>query len=162
MKLLKHSGAGWKYGLEPKEGMLLRALAAEFSPTSATNVKITRTRADSRSAERERLLNESLAQHRQELKRQAGKLLAARLKPGKADWQLSLNAADREILLQLLNDIRVESWHALDEPENLDALPPPPSEMDLRHYHLMQLAGYFEWKLLEETVDSSSPCDTKL
>ena len=152
MKLLRHNGTEWKYGLEPKEGMLLRALVAGFSPTSTTNVKITCARADSKSAERERLLNESLAQHRQELKRQAGKLLAARLKPGKDDWRLSLNAAEREMLLQLLNDIRVENWRALGEPENLDTLPPPPSEADLRHYNFVQLAGYFEWKLLEETV----------
>jgi hypothetical protein len=149
MRLLKQSGAGWKYELNQNEGILLRALVKEFPLAAATVVKISRTGADPKSAERERLLNESLAQHRQDLKRQARKLLAARLKPGKAGWRLSVNVDEREVLLQLLNDIRVESWHALGEPENLDAPPPLPSEADLRHHNFMQLAGYFEYKMVE-------------
>jgi hypothetical protein len=149
MKLLKHNGTEWKYRLEPKEGMLLRALVREFPQTAAAPVRITRTVADAKSAERERLLNESLANHRRELKQRAVKLLAANLKPGKDGWRLSLSREEREILLQLINDIRVESWHALGEPENIDALPSPPSEADLRQHHLMHLAGYFEWKLFD-------------
>jgi hypothetical protein len=148
MRLLKQSGAGWKYELEQNEGILLRALVKEFPPTAATAVKISRTGADPQSAERERLLNESLAQHRLELKKLAGKLLAANLKAGKNSWRLSVNVNEREVLLQLLNDIRVESWHALGEPENLDTLPSSPSESDLRYHHLMHLAGYFEWKMV--------------
>jgi hypothetical protein len=151
MKLLKRSGNQWRYGLEPKEGMLLRALVREFPPTAATPAKITRTVADAKSAERERLLNESLAKHRQELKEQAGKLLAKNLKPGKDGWRLSLSLEEREVLLQLINDIRVESWRALGEPEDLEAMPAHPSEANLRQHHLMHLAGYFEWKLLEES-----------
>lgn len=149
MRLFKQSGAGWKYGLNQNEGMLLRALVREFPLTAASVARISRTGADPKSAERERLLNESLAQHRLELKKLAGKLLAARLKREKDGWRLSLNVNEREVLLQLLNDIRVESWHALGEPENLDALPPQPSEPDLRYHHLMHLAGYFEWKMLD-------------
>ncbi len=149
MRLLKHRGAGWKYELEQKEGMLLRTLIKGFPLTAATMVKIARTGNDPKSAERERLLNESLAQHRQELKRLAGKLLAANLKVGKDGWRLSLNPEEREILLQLLNDVRVESWHALGEPEDLESLPPQASEADLRHHHLMHLAGYFEYKMVE-------------
>jgi len=148
MRLLKHKGPDWRYALEPKEGMLLRTLVKEFPLTAATAVKITRTGHDAKSVARERLLNESLAKHREELKRLAGKLLAARLKHEKDGWRLVLNEGGRAVLLQLLNDIRVESWHALGELENLDALPPQPSEMDLRHHHLMQLAGYFEWKTI--------------
>jgi hypothetical protein len=148
MKLLKHNSSEWKYRLEPKEGMLLRALVREFTQTAAAPVKITRTAIDAKSAERERLLNESLASHRRELKQRAVKLLAGSLKPGKDGWRLSLSREEREILLQLINDIRVESWHALGEPENLETLPPHPSEANLRQHHLMHLAGYFEWKLL--------------
>jgi len=153
MNLLKHSDNEWKYSLEPKEGMLLRVLVREFAQTAATAAKITRKSADAKSAERERLLNESLAKNRQELKEQAGKLLAAKLKPGKDGWRLSLSPEEREVLLQLINDIRVESWHALGEPEDLEAMPAHPSEANLRQHHLMHLAGYFEWKLLGAPVD---------
>jgi len=149
MRLLKQGGAGWKYELNRNEGILLRTLVKEFPLSAAVVVGISRTGTDAKSAERQRLLNESLAQHRQELKRLAGKLLAANLKAGKDGWRLSLNESEREVLLQLLNDIRVESWHALGEPENLDAFPADPSGTDLRHHHLLQVAGYFEWKMLE-------------
>jgi len=149
MKLLKHGGEEWKYALEPKEGMLFRTLVKEFPLAPAAAVKISRTGADAGSAERERLLSESLAQHRQELKKLAGKLVGANLKPVKDGWRLSVNVNERELLLQLLNDIRVESWHALGEPESLEGLLPPASEVDLRHHNLMHLAGYFEWKLIE-------------
>ena len=157
MRLLKQGGAGWKYVLNQNEGILLRTLVKGFPLSAATAVEIARTGADAKSAEREWLLNESLAQHRLDLKRQARKLLAARLKPGKAGWRLSLSRAEREILLQLINDIRVESWHALGEPENLDALPSPPSEANLRQHQLMQLAGYFEWKLLSLEEGEQKP-----
>src|SRR5215472_6751576 len=123
MKLLQHSDNRWKYGLEPKEGMLLRALIREFPQATTRPVKITRTQPDVKSAERGRLLNESLAKHRQELKKQAANLLTLNLKPGRDGWRLSMNHEEREVLLQLINDIRVESWHALGEPESLDALP---------------------------------------
>jgi hypothetical protein len=149
MKLLRQGRAGWKFELEPKEAMLLRALVTEFPLTAAKAARISRTGRDAKSAERQRLLNESLAQHRLELKKLAGKLLAGNLKAGKDGWRLSVNANEREILLQLLNDIRVESWHALGEPENLDTLPAQPSEPDLRHHNLMHLAGYFEWRMLD-------------
>jgi hypothetical protein len=151
MKLLKNSANEWKYKLEPKEGMLLRALVKEFPQTTAAPLKITRSAADAKAAERERLLNESLANHRQELKKRAGKLLSLNLKPGKDGWRLTLSLEEREVLLQLINDIRVESWHALGEPEDLEAMPSHPSEATLRQHHLMHLAGYFEWKMLEES-----------
>jgi hypothetical protein len=135
--------------LERREGILLRSLVGAFPLTTAAAVKISRTGGDSKSAERQRLLNESLAQHRQELKQQAVKLLANKLKAGKDGWRLSLNINEREVLLQLLNDIRVESWHALGDPENLDALSPDFSETDYRHHQLMHVAGYFEHQLVE-------------
>jgi len=149
MKLLRQGRAGWKFELEPKEAMVLRALVSEFPLSAATPAKISRKGRDAKSAERQRLLNESLAQHRRDLKKQAGKLLAAGLKHEKSGWRLTLSAAEREVLLQLLNDIRVESWHALGEPDNLDELPPPASDADFRHYNLMQLAGFSEFKMLE-------------
>ncbi|MGA9776811.1 MAG: hypothetical protein WBS33_00915 [Verrucomicrobiia bacterium] len=60
MRLLKQSGAGWKYELNQNEGILLRTLVKEFPLTAATAVKISRTGSDAKSVERERLLNESL------------------------------------------------------------------------------------------------------
>ena len=149
MKLLRQQRDGWEYELNPHEALCLRALIREFPLTPATAARITRTESSRPAAERERLLNESLAEHRQELKRKAMKLVAAgNLKAGRAGWRLRLNSEEREILMQLLNDIRIGSWHALGEPENLEAQPPQPSEKELSLHSLMQLAGFFEFKLL--------------
>lgn len=159
MRLLKHSGTKWQYVLNPREGLLLRMLVKEFPLTPATPGKINRTGGDPRSAGRERLLNESLGEHRKDLKRQARKLLTAKFKDGEDGWRLSMNLDEREILLQLLNDIRVESWHALGEPENLDALPPQASEADQKHHQLMHVAGYFEWKMVGDAVEGPEARD---
>jgi hypothetical protein len=149
MKLLKQNGAEWKYELKQTEGLLLISLVNDFPLAAAATVKIARGSADPKTAERERWLNESLAQHRRELKREAEKLLSARLKAGKNSWRLSLNLEGREVLLQLLNDVRVESWRALGEPEDINTLPPQPSEADLRHHQFMHLAGYFEFHMID-------------
>ena len=154
MKLLKQSRNGWQYGLDQREGVLLRMLIEEFPSSTATPSKISKTGTDSKSAERERLLNESLTDHRRELKRLGAKLLATRIESTTDGWRLSLRAHDREVLLQLLNDIRIENWHALGEPENLDSPPSNLSEAQLQHHHLMHLAGYFEWEMLESTAES--------
>jgi len=149
MKLLKQSRDGWAYELNQQEAMCLRTLLKEFPLTPATAVKITRTESGRRAAERERLLNESLAEHREELKGKAARFLTSgRLKAGQDGWRLRLNPEEREILLQLLNDIRVGSWRALGEPEDLESKSSPASEKEMSFQTLMQLAGYFEFKLL--------------
>jgi hypothetical protein len=149
MKLLKQIRNGWEYELNHQEAMCLRTIICEFPLTPATHFKATKTESGRKAAEREQLLNESLAEHRMDLKRQATKLLASgKLKAGQAAWRLRLNLEEREILLQLLNDIRVGSWRALGEPEDLESKPPAPSEKQVSFHTLMQLAGYFEVKLL--------------
>ena len=149
MKLLRELRDGWEYELNPQEAACLRMLVGEFPFTPALPARITRTESGRKAAKREQLLNKSLAEHRGELKRQATKLIASgRLKAGQAGWRLSLNLEEREILLQLLNDIRVGSWRALGEPDTLETELPPASGKAQRFYSLVQLAGFFEVKLL--------------
>jgi hypothetical protein len=66
------------------------------------------------------------------------------LKRGESGYLLTLNPEEREILLQILNDIRVGCWHVLGEPEKLEPETPPMSQKELFLYNLMHLAGYFE------------------
>ena len=149
MKFLKDSGNRWEYQMSLQEAMCLRALIKQFPLTPAALVKISRTEAGDKATEREQLLNESLAEHREELKREARKLLAAgRLREGEHGWRLRINGEERETLLQLLNDIRVESWRALGEPENIEPEASPPAKTGLNLHTLMQLAGFFEFELL--------------
>ena len=148
MRLLTQSKGGWRYQLSRVEAQALRSLVKLFPTTAHVAARITTTDTDPKAAEREKLLNESLAEHREELRSKAQQLIAGdSLKLRHDRYVLSIGLEDREILLQILNDIRVESWRALGQPADLDLLPNP-SENELVHHTRMSLAGYFECNLL--------------
>lgn len=150
MKLVKQIQNHWHYQLNSREAESLRALVGGFPMTALSSVPISRTDTDPKAVEREKLLNESLAEHRKELERKAKSLVGVdRFKVHKAHQIFQIDSGDREMLLQILNDIRIESWRILGEPEELEIDPHTLEIQKLRHYHLMHLAGYFEHHLLE-------------
>ena len=150
MKLVKPSPGNWQYHLNQNEADLLLGLMKRFPFTEMDRVKISKTDQEPKAIEREKLLNESLAEHRRNLTRIAVNLLGKeKWKPAEEGRLLTLDSESRENLLQILNDIRVGCWHGLGEPETLDFLPAPSSVKDFACRHLMDLAGYFEMGLLE-------------
>ena len=149
MKLIKQSEGSWQFALHQNEFDLLCHLMKKFPHTQKAPVKISKTDRDPESVEREELLNESLVEHRKELKRWAVNLIAGnKLKISKQHHVLTLTAEDREILLQILNDIRVGCWRALGEPENLELQKLDGSAEEVKYRSLMNLAGYFEHHLI--------------
>ena len=147
MRLASQSGDHWRYQLNQQEAEILLGLVKQFPCTGMDPVQLSKTDEHPQAAEREQLLAESLAQHRQALKALAVNLL------GKDKWRksgtgrlLTLNSEAREILLQILNDIRVGCWRALGEPEPLEE--PITSRKQFAYHRMMDLAGYFEMKLL--------------
>lgn len=159
MKLVRQNKHGEKYQLNQQEADCLRSLLQQFPITANVPAQISKTDANPETVEREKLLNESLAEHRKELKERATNLLAAkRLKEVEKGYLLRLNPEEHEILLQILNDIRVGSWRVLGEPEDLDQKPPPQSERELFFYNLMNVAGYFEAALLHAVDGDLQPC----
>jgi hypothetical protein len=158
MKPVRQTRDGWQYHLNPVEGGCLRTLLHQFPITASVPARVSRTDADPKTVEREKLLNESLAEHRRELKKQAANLIApGKFKRGEKGCLLTLNPEEREILLQILNDIRIGSWHVLGEPDDLDAEPPTQSVRELFFYNLMNLAGYFEAALLHAAGGDLQP-----
>jgi len=149
MKLMKQTPDGWEYRLNQKETDSLCFLVSQFPVVPPSRARISRTDSDPKSDEREKLLNESLAEHRRDLKKKARHLVDPdKFKLLKKNRVFRVGTEDREILLQILNDIRVESWRILGEPENLEIDPLQLSHESLRHYHYMHLAGYFEHHLI--------------
>ena len=147
MKLVKQDQKGWQYALNHYEGICLRSLLNEFPILAGSQGQITKGDQDAGTTEREELLNAALSAQREKLKIQVRRLMGAdKLKPGRTGWRLRLNPEEREFFLQILNDIRLGSWHDLGEPECLD--PQTPSKEQHRQYNRMHLAGYFEFKLL--------------
>jgi hypothetical protein len=149
MKLVKHSRGNRQFDLNQNEFDLLCHLLKKFPFTEIVPAKISMTDADPKSVEREKLLNESMAEHRKELQRQAVNLITGnKLKKVEKCHLLTLSAVDREIMLQILNDIRVGCWHALGEPKSLELQKLDCSAQELRYQSLMNLAGYFEHHLI--------------
>ncbi|HEY1664035.1 MAG TPA: hypothetical protein VGI03_16575 [Verrucomicrobiae bacterium] len=153
MRLVKQSKGNWQYHLNHNEADILLGLVKKFPFTELSQIKISKTDNEPATVERGKLLNESLAEHRKALKTLAMNLL------GNEKWQpsgegqlLTLDSGSREILLQILNDIRVGCWHALGEPEVLESPAAHSSRKDLTYRKLMDLAGYFEMKFLEPEV----------
>ena len=147
MKLVSQTNAHWQYYLNQKEADILTGLLKNFPFSEAATPEISRTDDDPQTAERARLLDESLADHRKELKKLASTLLANdRWQSSGKGRLLTLNTDSRELLLQVLNDIRVGCWHSLGQPESLYKAMP---EAQKAHQTLMNLAGYFESALIE-------------
>jgi hypothetical protein len=96
------------------------------------------------------LLEENLAEHKRDSRRQLEALLRdpRRLKETDAGFRLTLLAAQTEWLLQALNDIRVGSWLALGCPDQ-DDKPLKLNDASAGHFWAMEVAGYFEMELLE-------------
>lgn len=164
MRQLQPQDNQLRYRLEPVEGAHLRQLLAHYPFTVPEPTQASKTDECPGACEREQLLAESLAEHREELHRMAQTLGDAQhLVEMKSCWRLTLTAAEREVLLQIMNDIRVGAWQTLGCPDPLPVLKPgiPPREYSLMA--LMHVAGAFEHHLLEppgEGPDCSekSPC----
>jgi hypothetical protein len=151
MKLVRFVSGQWQYALELNEINLLNLLLKQFPFTDLQPVQISRSDKDSKAKEREKLLNESLAQHRKLLKKAAVNLLeAGKIKHQNEGWLLTLALEDREVLLQILNDIRVGCWNALGQPAELEPKVENLTAEEQRFHGLMNAAGYFEHSLLEQ------------
>ena len=68
------------------------------------------------------LLADALAEQREKNRVAAQSFLTntARFEPNEGDWLLTLSDAEIEWFLQVLNDLRVGSWLALDSPQQDD------------------------------------------
>jgi len=149
MKLAKQKDGLWQYHLAQNEAAVLVGLLKKFPFTKIDPVKISKTDKHPKAREREKLLNESLAEHRKELKKLALDLIRPdKFKRMEKGWFMTLSSENRETMLQILNDIRVGSWRALGEPDDLHSHAPQTSAKDLAYRSLMDLAGYFECSLL--------------
>lgn len=100
------------------------------------------------SDENQRLLEESLAEQRQENRRQVRALLnqPQRFRATPDGFQLALAPADVEWLLQVLNDVRVGSWLALGEPESGEE--PKLTEQNAGSLLALEVCGRFQSLLL--------------
>jgi hypothetical protein len=96
----------------------------------------------------QRLLDEALAEHRADNKKQLQALLAdqRRFEHTETGARLSLSPAHVDWVLQVLNDVRVGSWVLLGSPEEMAV---DLNETTAPHFRAMEMAGYFQAQFLE-------------
>jgi hypothetical protein len=149
MKLVKQAPKGFQYELEEEDVESLRFLIKQFPIVSFSPAKVSKTDTGSNAIEREKLINDSLRAHREELKRKArGLVLRNKFKASDGKQFYRITLAARETMLQILNDIRVESWRILGEPENPEVNAFLLTGEQFKYYHFMRLAGFFEYHFL--------------
>jgi hypothetical protein len=154
MKLVKQTQKGFQYELNGEDAESLCFLIKQFPIRTFSEAKISRTDSSLNAMEREQLINESLRAHRAELKRKArGLVLPEKFTKSGRKLFYRITLRSRETMLQILNDIRVESWRILGEPENPEECIFRLKGEKFKYYHFMRLAGYFEYHFLNLEED---------
>jgi hypothetical protein len=149
MKLLKQDENQQQFELMEGEANVLLAILNSYPLTKLKTVKMSKGCHGAEALDREFLLNESLKTHRNELKKVAVKLAKENLGRSKEAWLLTLKPDHKEILLQILNDVRTGIWKELGEPEDIHQKPDSPRKQ--QQWTIMNLAGYFEEYLVSLT-----------
>jgi hypothetical protein len=150
MKLLRKGNDKFVFHLGKKDRPMLNAVLDRYPVVPSAHQPLSRTAPASQNEVNQRLLDEALAEQRQENKRQLRGLLAdpERFKETSHGWHLTLSLTDIEWLLQVLNDVRVGSWIVLGAPEQ-DLWNLQLNEQTAQHALAMEMAGYFQMRLLE-------------
>lgn len=146
MKLVQSTHENLLFALSAGEKTVLWSILRLYPRVPASYPRLRKTGTSEPASQR--LLEESLAQQRDENHRQLVALLedSSRLKKADRGWRLSLSCAETQWLLQVLNDVRVGSWIRLGSPETLPQMLSPDTSPDA---WAMEVAGWFEMCLLE-------------
>ena len=156
MNLKRTGKSGFVFHLSGREKQILLHTIQLYPLVPATHHRLSKT-ASAQSEENQRLLEESLAQHRTEKRQQLEALLkkAARLKKVNRTFRLRLKKAELEWLLQVFNDIRVGSWLALGEPDQ--DKPPEITPENFRYAVALEVCGAFQSVMLAALGEAELP-----
>ena len=149
MKLIKREGEDFVLHIGRRERRLLFEVLKLYPLVPVAHHRVSQTA--KQMDEHQTLLEEALAERRQENKRQLVAMLheEQRFKETDAGYRLTLSAPQMEWLLQVLNDIRVGSWLILGEPDEKKGKPVALTSENARHYAAMEFCGLFQMTLLD-------------
>lgn len=157
MKLIRSDQRGFVFQLGKREKQLLLETLQLYPLVPATHHRLAQTGDSPEDQERQRLLDEALAEHRRERRRQLQDMLnePRRFQETETGCQLHLGASQTEWLLQVLNDVRVGSWLALGQPEQGEE--PQPTKHNAHCFLALEVCGLFESALLAALGVQQSP-----
>jgi len=120
MKLLSQDDNHYVLQFTTQEKDLLLGLLPQYPKLPADHHQASKN--DTINADVQALLADALAEQREKNRVATQSFLTntARFEPNEEDWLLTLTDVEIEWFLQVLNDLRVGSWLALDSPEQDD------------------------------------------
>ncbi len=147
MKLLRTENERLLFFLTEWEKLLLIQTLEMFPLVPSTHHRLTRTSNKLVQAEDQHLLEEAVAEQREENRHRVRKFLdePRQFAQTKAGFQLALRREEVEWLLQVLNDVRVGAWLALGEPEEIHQ---ESREENSPIVFALEASGYFQSELL--------------
>ncbi|HEY0550388.1 MAG TPA: hypothetical protein VGF13_12365 [Verrucomicrobiae bacterium] len=151
MKMVGANEQSIIFQLSNRERDALIKILQAYPVLPAAHQPVSRELKDSHLTDYQRLLDEALAEQRNANKRHLEEWLAPpeRFHKTKSGCRFTLERADSEWLLQVLNDIRVGHWLRLGSP---DASVMKPENLDLKTIPIwlaMEMSGYFQMSILE-------------
>jgi hypothetical protein len=159
MKLLRKDGDEFEFEFAPVEKGLLFHLLGSYPVVPLAHHKLSKGRKLPDQAENQELLSEAVRSHRAENQRDIAALLnnAGRFKDGKVSTRAVFRRGEVELLLQVLNDVRVGNWLAAGSPNLQQEQQLQHDKPALQKMMLMELAGGFEMLLLGAVSGTLSP-----
>jgi hypothetical protein len=148
MRFLRAIKSGHVFQFSQHEKHLLLETIKLYPLVPASHHRLSKGGDVPQADENQRLLEDALAEQRQENRRLVLAMLnePERFRETKAGFELKLTPEQVEWLLQVLNDVRVGSWLALGEPEPGEE--PKITKQNARYLLALELCGLFQSVLL--------------
>lgn len=149
MKRLDPRGELLSFQITIRERFLLLQALHRYPMLSAAHHRISHVQTPEL-AEAQKLLDEAIAEQHLTAKIRISELLTDGqcLKTTPHGCTLTVTSAQRELLLQCLNDIRIGCWIEIGSPEEEQRKAIPHTESNVKHLMLMDLCAYFQYGLI--------------
>ena len=151
MKFIKAEKDNLVFQIGKREKRMLFTVLELYPLLPCAYQRLTRTVETDDEKANQKLLEEALAAQQQENKKQLMAMMKnpRRFQENHAGYHFKVGVHQVEWLLQVLNDIRVGSWIALDSPDPKQGKPAALSAGGVRHLWAMELCSFFESVLLD-------------
>lgn len=145
MKLFQANEKGYGFEFNLREKQLLFKVLSLYPLVPGAHHRLSRNPSSS-GHENQKLLEESLASHRDETRQMVRTLInnPKNFPACGSGFRWLASRGEMEWLLQVLNEVRVGSWLALGSPDLQRAKKPQPTADNEAHYWAMDIAGGFE------------------
>jgi len=151
VNLLEFDETNFVFELGKREKRLLLEVLKLYPLIPSTYHKPSKSLDETEVAATQKLLQEALAERKQESKKQLQSMLneVSRFKETKSGYRFILSPQQADWLLEVINDIRVGSWILLGQPDEKQGTTFDLTETNARYLWAMEVCGYFQFALLK-------------